>query len=301
MLLDEIITILSDSKGSLTDALLKTKVLLYQLGKKDLVSWVNSELSGYTRESDVPPYRIIGGEVRGHVVSIAWQQTNFLLPINHLKEPTRTNITEHRITMSIQSIEEAVEAFREKGTILRRNLPTEFCGLFKKVLLPGVEVNAAWCDISMIGVENVISEVRSRLLDFALELKDAIGADVPEKELPKKAQEVQAEKIFSTAIYNSGTVILGSTNIQVNNQQGDIEGLVQEIAKLGYQQSELEQLRHAVTSDRAEGRTPDVTEGATAKWFGKALKEAGKGVVKVGVDVAASVITKAIEHFATGG
>jgi hypothetical protein len=44
MLLDDIISILSDSEGRLTDALLKTKVLLYRLGKKDLAGWVSAEL-----------------------------------------------------------------------------------------------------------------------------------------------------------------------------------------------------------------------------------------------------------------
>jgi hypothetical protein len=47
MLLDDIIAILSDSKGSLTDALLKTKVLLHQIGKKELAAWVTNELSDY--------------------------------------------------------------------------------------------------------------------------------------------------------------------------------------------------------------------------------------------------------------
>ena len=200
MLLDDIIDILSDSKGSLTDALLKTKVLLFQIGKKDLITWVSNELTGYPDGGEVPPYRIVGGEVRGHIVSIAWQQTNYKLPINHLKAETRKNITEHKITMSIQSIEEAVKSFRAKGGGLRRNLPTEFGGLFKKVFHAGVDVNAAWCDINMVEVENILSEVRSRLLDFALELREALGENVPVKELPKKAEEVHADKIFNQTI-----------------------------------------------------------------------------------------------------
>jgi hypothetical protein len=101
--------------------------------------------------------------------------------------------------MSIQSIEEAVKNYRAKGGGLRRNLPTEFGGLFKKVLHAGVDVNAAWCDINMVEVENILAEVRSRLLDFTLELREAIGDNVPEKELPRKAQEIGAEKMFTTA------------------------------------------------------------------------------------------------------
>jgi hypothetical protein len=75
---------------------------------------------------------------------------------------------------------------------------------------------------------------------------------------------------------------------------------LQEIKKLGFEQTELEGLRTAVLEDRSKGRVPDVTEGETGKWFTKAVKEAGKGVVKAGVDVVSSIIVKAIQAY-TGG
>ncbi len=63
MLLDEIIVTLSDENGSLTSALLKTKVLLHSIGKKDLASWVTHELKGYPDEGSIPEYRKISSEV----------------------------------------------------------------------------------------------------------------------------------------------------------------------------------------------------------------------------------------------
>jgi AbiTii len=47
MLADDIISLLSDEKSSLSEALLKTKVFLYQIGKKELAEWVNHELNSY--------------------------------------------------------------------------------------------------------------------------------------------------------------------------------------------------------------------------------------------------------------
>ena len=61
MLLDEIIARLGDEKSSLTDALLKTKILLHQIGKKELVGWVNNELNGYPDVAALPKYRFISG------------------------------------------------------------------------------------------------------------------------------------------------------------------------------------------------------------------------------------------------
>jgi hypothetical protein len=65
-------------------------------------------------------------------------------------------------------------------------------------------------------------------------------------------------------------------------------------------EGELEALRAAVLEDKSHGRAPDVTEGQTGKWYTKALKEAGKGAVKAGIDVVSSVIVKAIKGYTTG-
>ena len=50
-LLKDIVALLSDKDGSLTGALLKTKVLLHQIGHKELAEWVNDELNGYGEDS----------------------------------------------------------------------------------------------------------------------------------------------------------------------------------------------------------------------------------------------------------
>lgn len=58
-IVDETIELLSSSNGILTDALIKTKVLLHKIGHKELVIWVNKELNGYNKNDELPSYRII--------------------------------------------------------------------------------------------------------------------------------------------------------------------------------------------------------------------------------------------------
>lgn len=119
---------------------------------------------------------------------------------------------------------------------------------------PHFNVNAARCDINMVEVENILSEVRSRLLDFALELKDALG-DIPEGELPKKAQEVRADRMFTTAIYNTGgTVIVGSTNVQVNNQRAILKDCLKKSRSLDMNQEILKRFAKQCSMIRAKAR-----------------------------------------------
>jgi len=298
MLLDEIIAILSDEKGTLNSALLKTKVLMHSLGKKDLTTWVTNELKGYPDEN-VPEYRMIGASVHGHVINMTMQIRDYTLPILHLSKERQQSLTHFACQLSIDSVEESVKRHREKGQKLARPLPTEFGGLFKEVLTSDTNVVSAWCEVNMIEVENILAEVRSRLLDFVLELRDVVGIDVPEKDLAAKAAVADTEKMFATSIYgNSNTIIIASQGIQtITNRKDDIEGLIAAVGKLGFTQRDLEDFKQAVLEDRSEGKTPDVSEGKTGKWFIKALKETGKGVMKTGVDVVSSVIVKALKAY----
>jgi hypothetical protein len=302
MLLDDIIAILSDDNGTLNSALLKTKVLLHSIGKKDLATWVTNELKGYPDDESVPDYRVVNAEVHASIGNVAWQMNDYLLPIMHLTEQQQKNLTVSRCTMSIASIEEAVKGFRNKNSKLIRNLPPEYGALFQKALTPGTHVYHAWCELSPIGIENILSEVRSRLLDFMLELRDVVGINVPETELAAKASVVDTEKMFATAVYgNSNTIIIGSQGIHaITNQKDDIEGLIAAVGKLGFQQHELDELRQAVIADQSDGKKPDVAEGKTGKWFTDALKMAGKGVVKGTVDVVSTVIVKAMKAYTDG-
>ena len=89
MLIDEIIELLGDSSQNLTEALLKTKILLHQILKKELVEWVNSELNGYSEEAALPGYRVIRTRVLANVSNPAMRYTSHPIPIGHLKPKQR--------------------------------------------------------------------------------------------------------------------------------------------------------------------------------------------------------------------
>jgi hypothetical protein len=301
MLLDEIIALLSEQNSSLEAALLKTKALLHQIGHKELVPWVTHELAGYPEGVEIPPYRIVTSQPHAQLMSIAWQHPDFVLPVLHLPQKYQDTVSKTGITSSIGTIQQDVGRYRKEGKGLIRHLPLELAGEFQKALEKGVNIVSLWCTINMADLEAIVIQVRSRLLDFCLELQEVVGVAVDPKELHAKAAMFDAAQVFQTTINNPGTVIVGAQNVQVNNKMGDVDGLIAQIAKLGYEDHDLSELRHAVNEDRASGQIPDVAKGKTGEWFKTAMSKAGKGIVKVGVDVAAAVITKSLEHYAKGG
>jgi hypothetical protein len=81
-LIDEIIEILSSEKPNLINALIKTKLLLHKLDKKELIEWVNNEINGYAENMEVPPYRVVNAQVLANIVNIAYHINGHPIPFH---------------------------------------------------------------------------------------------------------------------------------------------------------------------------------------------------------------------------
>ncbi len=104
-LLDEIIEILSSESTPLTEALLKTKVLLHTIGHKELAVWVNNELNGYRDTDTLPPYRALRGQILANISNAAWRATARPLPLGHLNETQRGNLETIPLRQSLAVLE----------------------------------------------------------------------------------------------------------------------------------------------------------------------------------------------------
>jgi hypothetical protein len=206
MLLDEIITLLGSDAGSLTDAMLKTKILLRQIGQKDLAGWVNNELTGYPNGSPLPEYRILPSQVLANFENIVRRYSSHPLPISHLTAEEQETLTRARIGQSLAVLEQLISASKD-GT-LSRPVPMELNRLLGKQLDKSFQITYAWCVISVHDLKGICTQVRSRLLDFLLELKDTIGETATESELREKSNSLDAQSMFNSAIFGPNTTIL---------------------------------------------------------------------------------------------
>jgi hypothetical protein len=301
MLIDDIIQLLSDEQASLTDALLKTKLLLHQINKKELTGWVNNELNGYPKDAEIPDYRILETRVRGDLIAPGWTASGQLLPIQHLEPAYREKLERSEIRESLALVQEL--STKGQGTI-RRVFPPEAYATLGSNLGGRWVVQSAWCEISTLAVQNILIQVRSRLLDFMLDLKGTIGQATNEAELKQNARSVDATVMFNHAIFGPNTTILvGDHGIQnVCNEviKGDFDTLANVLTKAGFPSDEIESLKVAVLEDEANGqKTP--FEGKTGGWFVKLLGRAAKGGMKIGTEVVSKVATDALTAYFLGG
>ncbi|PLX61566.1 hypothetical protein [Sedimenticola selenatireducens] len=170
-LINTIIEILSSEKPNLTDALIKTKVLLHKLGEKQLIEWVNHELDGYGGVKDLPDYRVVGSIVKANIMNAAYSANEVDVPVYHLEDDIRDSLERSEFRQGISAIEDLANS---EGDSVQRPISHALYGLLSVKFASGYKVQSAWCEIPKYTLIQILTQVRSRLLDFLLELSEKI-------------------------------------------------------------------------------------------------------------------------------
>ncbi|MBN7768832.1 hypothetical protein KUV44_00020 [Marinobacter daepoensis] len=292
-LINEIIEILSSEKPNLTNALIKTKVLLYKIGQKELVGWVNNELNGYQTGEEIPPYRILPSQVLVNAANMAYQVNSHPIPLAHLDDDLRKSLERSELNQSLAVLEEFANSDTDS---LERPLPMEWVPLLNQGLSNNYRIQKAWCEISVTGIVQILTEVRSRLLDFLLELSSEFGEEMSDEEVKNKANEVDSASMFNSAMFGDNTTILvGNQNAQhvVNSKiQNDFSELEKELKKQGVTDEDVSELKLAIENDGEATDHVNKEYGPAVKsWFKNMIAKAADGTWQVNLGVAGNVIS----------
>ncbi len=294
-LLDDIIDLLSDESGSLTAALLKTKVLMHTLGHAELAEWVNDELAGYPMDKPLPPYRIVGGRVVGHIQSMTMIQASVNLPTMHLPKKLKDWLENHELREAMSVLEEMSHA--QAGTSLNMQLSPEIGAQIDKAM-SGYWVQKCWVELSPLQIKNGITQVRSRLLDFSLNLRDKIGG-VEDNEVKVVAQKNDVRAMFHGAVFgDNAVVVIGDHNhTKISNvvKEGDFDSLAAWLKKGKVEEADIVELREAINVD-GEPRQGQYGERVKA-WMGKMTRKAIDGSWDIGIGAAGILLAEGLKAF----
>ncbi|MEX2516662.1 MAG: response regulator receiver protein [Gammaproteobacteria bacterium] len=294
-LIDQIIELLSTEKGSLTDALLKTKVLLHSLGQTELIAWVNSELNGYHDDQDIPDYRKVPAQVLANLASMTFQANSHPLPIGHLSDKQRENLESSNLTQSLAVLEKFSE--NPDGS-LSSPIPLEYNGLLGKHLANGVSIQRAWSQVEVSSIIQILTEVRSRLLDFVLNLKDQL----PEDSSPQDRQAIDTKALFNNAILgDNATIIIGDKNkADIVNfyLKGNLAALEHELKKFNVADNDISSLKQAIQDDESEiDETKREFGSSVNQWVQNMSHKAVDTSWQIELGMASSVLVDALKHY----
>lgn len=90
---------------------------------------------------------------------------------------------------------------------LSRPIPLEFNGFLNKALTGGYKVQQAWCDIGVGQLSQILTQVRSRLLDFLLELSEKVGDQMSDEDVKRVGQSPETASMFNNAIFGDNVKV----------------------------------------------------------------------------------------------
>lgn len=262
-LIDEIIEILSSENCNLENALIKTKILLHKMDEKSLLTWVNQELNGYDDIKTLPNYRKVNCTVVGSYQNYTTRYTNHLIPILHLKDDELDFFTNIKFSDSISTIEEFSSGKNDKYF----SIELELIPLLAKGFDSSVQVTDIKRHVSKAKFLGVLTQIRSRLLDFILDISEKIPDDISDKDIKSKSKEIGTEEIFNNAIFNGNMIFnIGDNNknesIQIKN---NFEYLSKKLENYKLDSKDLEELKESIEEDKT-------TINHDKKEFGKNVK-----------------------------
>jgi hypothetical protein len=297
-LIDEIIELLSSSKPSLDNALFKAHVLAHKLGEIELKQWVDSELRGYPDTSNLPSYRFLNVTVIGNFSNGAYRYSEQPLPIMKLDKRLRKKLEITHLTQSIAVIEKWSKSESDLSIVIA----PEFYGELSKGLGGGYSVERAWGKHSVGAMLQVVVEVRSRLLDLALQLADRIPREPTVAEIKQVSKEIAVGEIFKNAVFgDNATIIVGSGSIQgVTNSivRNDFESLASALRTHNVTDDDIASLRAAIEKDQgADDHKTQSLGPRVRQWIGGMVSKAGSAAWQIGIGAAGNILGSAIGAF----
>jgi hypothetical protein len=175
-------------------------------------------------------------------------------------------------------------------------------GLLSKGLANRYIVQRAWSEIPAAAISNIIMQVRSRLLDFILELSGELS-DVDTDEAVKEiAGKFDASNLFNNAIFGDNvTILLGSENTQkVSNKvvKSDFQSLAEILNKNGVSTNDVTLLKEAIDKDsNVVVETKGNFGPAVKSWMQTMMSKAIDTSWQIELGVAGSLLATALNNY----
>jgi AbiTii len=286
-LLDDIIEAATDEKVPIGTLLRKCLVLEQTFKNEKFKLWLDKELEGYPVNDELPSYRVFGAISYGHFIGMAGRQLpNQPLNLHVLDQKDFDIMSRCPLHQPASSYEarpkKATDAQLPWNPYLTSKYQTKF---FKD---SDMVLNRAWQLIPGSILVSLLENVRSRVLRFALDLKNELGDDATTvKDIPSAT----IERSVVNHIYG-GNILIASHAENISQlahttiSAGDDTALLGALKQLGVTDDGIKALEADMEVEK-ESVGPRVK-----KWLGNIGSYLGKEGAKAGVDVAKKLATQ---------
>jgi hypothetical protein len=174
-LLDDIIEAATDDKVPIGTLLRRCLVLEHQVKNEKFKKWLDRELDGYDNDSEVPSYRTLVCVNRGDFLGLTVRMPNQPISLHIMEERDRKLVERCVLHQPAASY----EARPDKSSDAQMPWPPFLTAKYAQKVYEGGEptLHRAWQVLPGSFLVALSEQVRTRVLRFALELKDNLPKD----------------------------------------------------------------------------------------------------------------------------
>jgi AbiTii len=281
-LLDDIIEMASDNKEPIGNLLRKCLVLERQLKNEKFKAWLDLELDGYgSGNEDLPSYRVFNCVNKGDFYGMTVKMTGQPISLHIMSQRDRKIVEKVYLHQPAASYENRPNHDADAILPWNQSLVVKYQ---TKIYQDGEPaLMRAWQEIPGSILVALLEQVRTRVLRFALDLKDSLP---PEASTASVVPAAEVDRSVVNIFYGGNNIIATNT-AQVSQlvhqtvTQNDLPSLLHAMRELGITKDGEQKLQQAIGHDKPE------TNAEKAKhWAADIGKYIGKEGVKIGVEVA---------------
>jgi hypothetical protein len=284
-----------DKDCDVATLLRQCKVFGAQVASADLVDWVGRELNGYSDAAELPDYRRIRTTSKGHFSGpFGSGLQNVDIPIHCIPKEFREQYRHATVMQGVSALQATVENAKPSAT-LTLPWPSEAVALFGSDMYQNMNCVQAWKVLSVGAMRGVLDAVKTRVLDFTLELQ-RLHPELMTTQDPNatSASPQELKQTFNMTIYGSVGAIANASNHvaqHVTIHQGDKSALDQELGSHGVPPEGIAELHEAIKEDAANNNSAKTGLGPKVKqWLGSAVLKVTSGLWATSLDTAAKVL-----------
>lgn len=295
-IIDDLIDELTDKTNLLTDILIKTKVLAFKLKNAELTKWIDNELNGY-EDGLLPEYRKLSCQIMGTVSNGFQRANNFPIPLYGIDEELKQSILTVNLMQSLSTLDDFVNGKNEGKMII--NIPAEFYGYLSKDLDNGFVIEYARREIDKLQVVQTLTAVKTKLLDFLLNLNEEAENKDNVSSLSQGDSKDKVASIFHSSVFgNNTTIIVGDNNTQTvtNVSQGNFKELEKTLKEKGVSQKDIDELQKVIDSDKLDNQKKEFGP-KVKKWITNMLSKTMDGTWKISLGAAGNLLAHGIKLY----
>lgn len=228
------------SSVPLPTLLRQCKILAARLGNAEFKNWVDDELEGYSGKETLPSYRILHVHSKGHFLGPFQSQfRNADIPLLCIPEEYREGLEVSKVRISVAAIESLVS--KSEGGSASEPWDPSLVAIVGQGIYQGMNCVQAWNVIPMNSLVAVLDSVRTRVLNFVLDIEaeDPDAGEAPINSNPVPPERVQ--QIFNTNIYGN-----------VQNMASGSEGVIQNTHIAGIDPKVFQEMLLTISSTKAD-------------------------------------------------